>query len=153
MPDLNTAAIVDAVASDAAASGLFESVNEHEPASSPGTGITAAVWVDRIFPVALMSGLASTSALLVLNVRLYTPMTAEPRDMVDVNLSNGVDALMAAYGAGFTLSGLVEEIDLLGAYGTPLSVQYGYIDIDTTMFRVATLTVPCVISDVWSQSP
>jgi len=152
MPNLSTAAIINAVVSSAAATGFFERVNEHEPVSSPGNGITAAVWVDRIVPAPGASGLASTAALFVLNLRIYSLAQAEPRDAIDSNLSDAVDALLTAYGAGFTLGGLVRDIDLEGEFGTPLSAQYGYVDIDTAMYRCATLTVPCVISDVWAQS-
>lgn len=149
MPGVETLAIVEAVVSHAAASGRFERVNQHEPKNAPGHGLTAAVWVQRLGPLALRSGLAATSALLLVNVRVYTNMIAEPQDAIDPNLTAAVDALMAAYSADFTLDGLVAEVDLLGQYGTPLAAEAGYLEL----FRVMTLTVPLVINDVWEQAP
>ena len=45
------------------------------------------------------------------------------------------------------------NIDLLGAYGQKLSAQAGYITIDSHMYRIMTLTIPCVINDLWTQAP
>src|SRR5882762_9889777 len=153
MPNLSTAAIINAVVSDAMATGRFEAVNAHEPVSSPGTGVTASVWVDRIAPAPGASGLASTAALFVLNLRIYSLLQAEPRDAIDTNLSDAVDALLTSYGGAFTLGALIRNVDLEGEFGTPLEAQYGYVDIGGAMYRCATLIVPCVISDVWTQAP
>jgi len=150
---IDTQGIIDAVVSHAAASGRLERVNGHEPKNAPGNGVTAAVWVQRLAPVALASGLAATSALLVANVRLYAPLLQEPLDAIDPNLVGAVDALMAAYSGDFTLGGLVRNIDLLGSHGTPLSAEAGYLEQDRKMFRVMTLAVPLVINDAWTQEP
>lgn len=149
---LDTKAILDAVVSHALASGHFERVNQHEPKSAPGNGLSAAVWVDRVGP-ARGSGLAMTSALLVLNVRLYTSMLSEPQDAIDPNLMAAHDALMTAYSGAFTLGGLVRSVDLLGAAGTPLSSQAGYLNQDSKLFRVITITLPVIVNDCWEQAP
>ena len=150
---LETLAILEAVESHAAALGRFERVNRHEPKNAPGTGLTAAIWVQSIAPAALASGLAVTAALLVVNVRIYTNMLAEPQDAIDPSMVAAVDSLMTAYSGDFTLDGLVRNVDLLGQHGTPLSAQAGYLEQDKKMFRVVTLTVPLVVNDVWSQTP
>lgn len=148
---LDTGAVIDAVRDHALTLGRFESVNGHEPVSNPQNGLTAAVWVDRIGPVALASGLAVTSARLALNVRIYTKALQEPRDAIDPEVVGAVDALMNAYSGDFTLGGLVRNVDLLGAHGIPLQAQAGYLDIGGVQYRVVTLVVPVVVSDVWSQ--
>ena len=116
---LDTQSIIDAVASHAAASGWFEQVNQHEPVSSPGNGLTAAVWTDDLSAVRT-SGLASASGLLVVYERLYTPMVQEPMDAIDPQLMGAVDALFAAYIGDFTLGGLVRQLDIFGQHGIPL---------------------------------
>lgn len=151
MMAVNTKSLVDAVVSHAATLGQFERVNSHEPKNAPGHGLTAAVWVQRLGPVALASGLAATSALLLVNVRLYSNMIAEPQDAIDPNLTDAVDALIAAYTGDFTLGGIVRNVDVLGQFGTPLSAEAGYLEQDRKMFRVMTLTVPMVINDAWEQ--
>lgn len=149
---LDISGILDAVVSHAMASGHFEAVNGHEPANPPGHGLTCAVWADRVTPVR-SSGLGSLSALVVFNVRLYTSMQAEPADAIDPNLIAAVDALGAAYSGDFTLGGLVRHVDLLGANGQPLDVRAGYISQDGVLYRVLTISLPCIVNDLWEETP
>lgn len=147
---MDSAGILDAAVAHAMTSGLFERVNGAEPKAAPGTGLTCAVWVQGIGPIRA-SGLAVTSALLVLNVRLYTSMIREPQDAIDPSLLAATDTLMNAYTGAFTLAGLVRHVDLLGAYGAPLSAQAGYLNQDSKLFRVFTITLPLVVNDAWTQ--
>ncbi|HEY5986048.1 MAG TPA: hypothetical protein VIV12_06625 [Streptosporangiaceae bacterium] len=145
-------AILDAVVSHAAASGHFDRIGRHEPKSAPGTGLSAAIWVDRVSPLPGASGLAQTSALVVLNIRVYTNMLADPPDDIDPSLMSAVDGLMTAYSGDFDLGGTVRNVDLLGAYSAGLSAQAGYLEQDGRLYRVMTVTLPLVVSDVWSQN-
>lgn len=150
---IDTTAILNAVVDHALRSGHFERVNKHEPASSPGTGLSAAVWVDRVQPVAAASGLRATSARVALNLRIYAGALQEPRDAIDPAVTAATDALMNAYSGDFELGGLIRNIDLLGAHGQPLAAQAGYLDIQGAQYRVMTITIPCIINDAWDQSP
>ncbi len=59
---MDIAGILDGVISHALATGLFDGgVNGHEPKSSPGNGLTCAVWAQRVAPVALASGRTTRS--------------------------------------------------------------------------------------------
>lgn len=150
---ISSKALVDALASHAMASGYFDRVNQHEPKSKPGRGLTCAVWIDRIEPARGRSGLISTSARVVFNVRVYTNMLQQPQDSIDPNVMEAADALFEAYTGDFTLGGLIAFIDVLGAtQGHPLSAQSGYINIDNMTYRVLTLTVPAIINDAWPQA-
>ena len=72
--------------------------------------------------------------------------------MIDPNLLDACDALMAAYTNDFTLGGTVRMIDLLGnSAGHMLEMQSGYINIDTRVYRVVTISVPCIANDAWEQ--
>lgn len=144
--------ITDAVASHAMASGYFDRVGTHEPQNAPGYGLTAAVWVDRIDAIR-SSGLASATARLVFNVRLYTSMTQEPADAIDPNMVAACDALMRAYVGDFTLGGLVRQVDVFGTHGQALDARAGYIEQDGLLLRVLTITLPCVINDLWAEAP
>jgi hypothetical protein len=149
---LATASIVAAITDHAATLGIFERVASHEPKNAPGVGLSCVAWCDSIGPARNQSGLAATTALLVFNVRVYGSMLAEPQDGVDPELLRAVDALMAAYAADFDLSGLVREVDLLGLAGNnPLAARFGYLNQDGKLFRVATITLPLIISDLWPQ--
>lgn len=149
---LDIRTILDAVETHALASGFFQTVNGHEPKSAPQNGLTAAVWVEQIGPARGGSGLDSTSTRLALFVRLYTPMVQQSEDAIDPDMMTALDALMAAYSGDFTLGGLVRAVDLLGAYGDPLSARAGYLTTSGAEFRVMTITLPLVVNDLWEQA-
>lgn len=153
MSGLNSTAVITAAIDHAATSGLFESVQGHEAMSSPGNGLTADLWVLRIRPLPAVSGLNGTSALLVLQARVYLNANTEPADAIDPRITDAVDTLLASYSAGFTLGGLVMEVDLLGEYGTELAAEAGYITVGGVVYRCMTITVPCVLDNAWPQAP
>jgi hypothetical protein len=142
--------ILNAIVSHAMATGWFEQVNQHEPKDRPSSGVTAAVWVDRVQPV-VSSGLDSTSVLMVFNVRLYTSTLQEPQDAIDPTMIKAIDDLFGAYIGDFTLGGLVREVDVRGTYGSGLDGQAGYLKQDEVMYRVFTISLPVVVNDAWEE--
>lgn len=151
---LDISGILGAAQDHALASGHFATVNGHEPKNAPtGGGITAAVWVQHIGPVPAGSGLRQTSGRVELRVRVYTSMLSDPQDAIDPDVMAAVDALMSAYSGDFTLGGLIRNVDLLGAHGTGLSAQAGYLNQDGRLFRVLDITLPCIVNDLWEQTP
>jgi hypothetical protein len=147
--------IFDAVISDIQRTGFFDRVQGHEPDSKPGNGLTAAVWVITVDPLRGIagSGLASTSARVAFNVRLYTSRLMEPKDIIDPRLMRAASSIMREYHDDFDfgLTDLVRNVDLLGAFGVPLSLITGYLEQDGTIFRIADITVPVICNDVWPQ--
>src|SRR3546814_17112169 len=85
--------LIDRIASHAMTTGLFDRVNQHEPKSKPGRGLTCAVWIDRIEHARGRSGLTATDARVVFNVRVYTNMLQQPQDAIDPNVMNAVELL------------------------------------------------------------
>lgn len=149
---MNITSILDGLVSHALASGWFMRVNQHEPKSAPiGTGLTAAIWVQRISPV-VGSGLATTSGRLEFTERIYQNMLSEPQDSIDPTVISAVDVLMTAYSGDFELNGLVRNVDLIGTYGPPLSAQAGYLNQSGVMFRVMDITLPLIVNDLWTQA-
>jgi len=145
-------AILDALVSEAQALGVFDRVNAHEPKNKPGTKMTAAVWLRTVAPVR-SSGLSATSGLLTFTVRIYTPATSLPADAIDPKVYDTLAQLLNTYSGDFTLGGVARNVDLLGMAGTPLSAQTGYLEIDGQMFRIADITVPVVVNDLFDQAP
>ncbi|MFE1192929.1 hypothetical protein ACFW6E_09025 [Streptomyces olivaceoviridis] len=139
--------------SHAQALGLFERVVGHEPVSAPDSGLTYALWVKGIRPIPARSGLDTVSARLELNGRVFLPADTEPQDDVDVAVTTAVDGLMGAYSSDFELGGTIANVDLLGAHGPGLGADFGYARFDNTTYRVATLTVPLIINDAWTEAP
>lgn len=144
--------IFDAVVSDAQASGYFDKVNTHEPKSAPGYGLTAAVWVQSIEAVGAISGLSITAARIVFMLRIYTNMLQEPQDMIDPMMLKAVSNLMRRYHDDFDFEGAIRNVDLLGQTGEPLKAEFGYIEVSEKLYRACTLTIPCLVNDVWPQS-
>ena len=134
-------AAVNAVYSSAVSAAkklnVFETVIQHEPKAKPANQHTLAVWTDHIVPVAGVSGLAATAGRLGLRARIYKNFLSKPEDKIDPELLFLVSKLFGAYSAGFTFSGTVMEVDLLGAHGEALSAHFGFIEHDGTHFRVA----------------
>lgn len=150
---LDTRPIRDALGDHAATSGKFERFARHEVKNPPGNGITGAIWRQSVRVLAAASPINATSALVTFWLRIYHPMLSEPQDDIDPAVDAALDHLLNAYSNDFTLDGLIRNIDLLGAHGSPLSDQAGYVTIGNQMQRVSTLTVPCVVNDCWEQSP
>lgn len=149
---LGVKAILAAVVSDAEGLGLFEQVATHEPKNAPGNGLAAAVFLRDTVPVPGRSGLAVTSTRVTFDMRIYTNFLRKPEGQVDQDLLMALDRLMGRYSGDFTLGGLVAAVDLLGMAGTPLSASAGYTSIDKTTFRVAGITLPLLVDDLWGQA-
>lgn len=145
--------LVSDLTSHAKKLGIFQKVNTHEPKAAPQNGLTCAIWAESIDPIVGGSGLASTSAYVTMNVRLYTSMLQQPYDGIDPKMMSAVDKLMNEYSGSFTLGGDVRAVDLLGAYGKTLSAQAGYINQDGKIYRVMTITLPLIVNDAWTQVP
>jgi hypothetical protein len=145
--------IFDRIVSHALTLGVFESVNTHEPKNSPGSGVTCAIWIDYIGPYPSGSGMAATTAVLRVHVRLYTPFQEEPSDAIDPKMLSACMDLMGAYSGDFDLgSSRVRCVDLLGMSGIPLNAQAGYVEINRRVFRVMTISLPLILDDSWAQA-
>lgn len=151
MAPIAIGAMLDSIASHAMSLGLFERVQTHEPKNAPGHGLTCAIWADRITAALGQSGLASTSAYIVFNIRIMASFLLEPQDAIDPNMVNAVDVLFGEYSGDFDLGSTARNIDLLGAQGIPLQANAGYLTQDGKVFRVMTIMLPVIVNDVWDQ--
>lgn len=151
---MDSVAIFEAVRTYVSRTGLFEQVAAYQPKNAPGAGRTAAVWLTAVSPVQA-SGLSVTTARVELAVRVYVNAEVEPPERVEYMALEATDTLMNAFTGAFTLGGGVSlrEVDLLGAHGTPLSMTSGYVQFDNAWYRAATVTLPLIINDAWTQAP
>ena len=149
---MDVEALFAAVESHAMKLGRFDQVNRHEPKNAPGNKLTAAVWAQSIGSAGPESGLASTTARVEFQIRIYNNMIQEPQDAIDPTILSAADVLLNAYQGDFTLGGSVMAVDLLGMAGEPLNAQAGYINQDGTLYRVMTITLPLLIADAWTQA-
>jgi hypothetical protein len=148
---LSSSQLINALTSHAAALGVFDVVQGHEPKNAPGNHLSFACWIQDYAPAS--SGLASGSFRLTFNIRLYSSMLQEPADAIDPEMMDAVDLLLADYIGNFTLGGLIREVDYRGIDGNALKVEAGYLPQDHNIYRVMTLFVPMVINDLYPEAP
>lgn len=150
-------AIYDSLLSHAMSLRLFEGVTDHEPLNPPSGGLSCAIMLGPIEPIR-SSGLAATSGRLEFQVRIYSPRLQVPASGIDRKMMQAATTLLNAYTGDFDLltgniaSGLVWGIDLLGAFGTPLRGEPGWLQQDGAHYRVYGITLPLVLNDIWGQS-
>jgi hypothetical protein len=139
------------VVSHAKKLGIFTGVNTHEPKAAPGSGMTYDIWVQSMEPIASASGLASTSGYVVLTGRIYLNMLQKPEDDADKMILTAASTMIGEYSGDFDFGETVRNVDLLGMYGQKLMATGGYVTINSTVYRIMTLTIPVVVNDMWSQ--
>lgn len=144
-------ATIDTIITHAKKLGIFERVHPYEPKGAPGNGVSLAVWVDRILPLK-SSGLDSTTVRVSYSLRIYQNMLKEAQEKIDTTLLSAATKLMVAYSGDFTFGGNARQVDLLGAYGIPLSAQAGYLSMGGTAdFRTLVITLPIIYNDAFEQ--
>lgn len=150
LPDIN--AITNVLASHAMGLGHFETVNLFQSRTPIGQGLRASVWFQSIRPTSRRSGLASVSAQLIYQFRIYQHMMLEPYDMIDPLVITATAELMEAYSGDFDLGGTVANIDIFGAHGQPLDAIAGYLEIDGGLNRIMDIDIPLILNDVWTEA-
>jgi hypothetical protein len=150
MPGIGITDVLDQTTSLLRSSGVFQTVNRHEPKATPGPA-HAACWVQTVVPLPEASGLDATTGRVEVRIRVYSSMLTEPQDEIDPEITYKTDLVMELFTRDFTLNGTIRNVDLLGAHGVPLSAQAGYLDIQGRLFRIMDITVPYIINDIWTQ--
>jgi hypothetical protein len=129
------------------------SVIQHEPKAVPTALPALALWWSDLTPLAGYSGLAETAGRVEFTGRVYVNFRGRPEDEIDPLLMSLASQVIGAFTGAFTLDGDVALIDLLGAYGAPLSARPGYIEHDGQEFRVAQIVIPLIADGLWVQTP
>ena len=156
MAELDIAPFTAALMTDAAESGHCEYVSGHPIMAAHGSGVAFWLLVKRLFPWSARSGLAATSAVLVYEVVLtLNDTTADPPDDVDPRVVKAATALLGRYIGGFTLGGLVSNVDVRGAAGVPVNMIAGWMKLGTEggRYRAMIITLPLVLNNLWDESP
>ncbi len=160
MTPIDFNAIIGGVSDVGLSLGVFESVNRFEPTNSPDTGLTCAVWAVSLKPDQRSSGLAVTSAILLLNAMIMSPDPYKPKDGEDPRILDAASRYMAALSADFDIStpsgtAVVDNVDLHGAGGNgQLDLDMGYVRMAGEageLYRMANIAIPLALRDVWAQ--
>lgn len=132
--------------------GLFQTVNNHEPKSAPMADLHCAIYVAYLGPCPGQSGLAATTGLLRFNARVYKSFIQDIEDEIDPSITWASLTLMDLFSNDYSLGGNVREIDLLGQSGSKLEAMAGYLTIANKIYRVMTVNVPIIMNDLWTQA-
>ena len=132
--------------------GVFTVARLTEFKSAPPQGLCFALWAQRLGTSPVGSGLASTNALMRCTARIYLPMLYKPESDIEVKVTDAADAYLGRLNGAFTLGGAARNIDILGEAGEPLMWDYGYANIDNSLYRIADLPMNIIFNDSWSQS-
>lgn len=150
--DLGT--LTDALKTHAAASGLYEAVSGHAVITAHGPGLAWWCMVEKMFPYAGGSGLNTVTACVVYKIMTtLNDSTTDPQDLVDPAVANAADALLRLYLGDFTLGGLIRNVDVFGAAGTPLVAQAGWMTLDAARYRAMIITLPLIVNNLWDEAP
>lgn len=149
----------DAVVSEIQRTGYFASdVLMKEPKRAPGSGLTAATWVQDLRAEPRYSGLSRTASLITYQIRMYKAVDKQSDwthgDIVDINMTKAGAAIIRQVHApfDFDMHPLVSHVDIMGQFsGAPIAVTMGYIEIDGTVYRAGDIFLPVVIRDMWVQ--
>lgn len=145
--------IIAELSSHAQSLGTFDRVGLHEPANAPGNGLQLSFWVDRVRPLPATSGLASTSAVVVIQARMTGPLDAFPADDIDANLMDALDLYLAALNGDFELSGSAMAVDLLGMSKVEqLRAEAGYLEQQGQRYRAYMVWIPVLVVNAWTQT-
>jgi len=146
-------AIFDHILGFASQSGRFDSVNAHEPKNAPPdpSGVLFACWVQEIEPLGQASGLQSASGVLVINARCYMGFRTQPFDGIDPKIISATMEMLARYAGDFNFGGAagVRNVDIFGSSGFKLGAVSGFLELDRTIYRVMTTTIPVILNDMF----
>ena len=142
-------ALYAALESQAKSLAVFDEVNTNAPIKPPETkqnGVSLSIELGPWTPVP-SSGLQMTSGKITFVYQLWSSLMQRPLSGIDPQVLGALAAVVAALSEGFTLGGLVRNVDLFG-----MSAEPGYVaDFEGKPFRVVRLDVPVIINDMFEQ--
>ena len=128
--------------------GLFQTVQIGEPKQPLGQGIHAAIFMQTVSISTVYVG-GDTRENHIVQVRIYKDMLAEqtdPQNNLESELASAVSKLMSNLLGDTDLESSIMSIDAAGMDGTQMRVDYGYIDVGGSMYRIADITVPLIVN-------
>jgi hypothetical protein len=151
-------ATLKALQSYMAASGHVKDVVIGEPKSPPRDDtVFAAVWMDRVRVAELT--LLSTIEVHSVTVRIYRKLAlgdnqatqAAPEES-ETDMAQSVQVILEAFMTDADLGASIRNIDLAGEYGEGVLVDFGHVNLSGIMYRVADITLPCIVDGSASQA-
>lgn len=149
---LDSKALLSALTSHAKRLKIFDRVIGYDPKNVPGDGLTCCVFAEML-TARPSTGLNRSAALMVWVIRVMLPISARQLDDTEPAVVDAADKVVRSLMGAFTLGGLVRNVDIRGQAGTPLRVDFGYVEITGTVYRFAEIITPLIVNDVWTEVP
>lgn len=128
--------------------GLFQSVQIGEPKQPLSQGLHTAVFMQSVGVNLIYAG-GQTRENHVVIIRVYKDMLAvesDPQKNIETEVAVNVSKLMENLLGDTDLESSIMSIDAAGMDGTQMRVDYGYIDVGGSMYRIADITVPLIVN-------
>lgn len=131
--------------------GSFEVARLGEFKSAPPNALCFAVWAQRLGSAPMGSGLAATTALMRCTARIYFPLTHRPEDEIETKVLGAADGYLGRLNGDLTLGNTVRNIDVLAEMGDQPTWEFGHVNIDNKLYRIADLPIGVIFNDAWEQ--
>lgn len=131
--------------------GAFEVARMGEFKSAPPLYLCFAVWVQRLGSAPVGSGLAETAALLRCTARIYMPLSHRPEDEIETKVLGAADGYLGRLNGDLTLGGTVRNVDILAEMSDQPVWDFGHVNIDNKLYRIADLPIGVIFNDAWTQ--
>tara|TARA_Y100000310_G_scaffold317160_1_gene369703 strand:- start:2194 stop:2646 length:453 start_codon:yes stop_codon:yes gene_type:complete len=138
-------ATLQAVQSYLMASGYFSEVSVGEPKQPVEGELTAALFMSSATVAELT--LATTIELHVATIRVYGDMLREPTEEIEFGLAEVVQDVGSDLLGEYDLGATIRNVDAGGQYGTPMSTNWGHVEVSGKMYRIADITLPLIVDD------
>lgn len=140
-------ATLQAMQSHLKASGYFQDVLIGEPKGPPGGNKpTAALFMNSASVVQIMLDGGTVESHIV-TLRVYRNMLQESTEKAETDLAEAVSKTSEDILGEFDLGGNIRNVDAAGMHGSGVRFDWGYIQIDQTMFRICDITVPLIVDN------
>lgn len=144
----NVAATLDVIHGHVAASGRFSSHGIGEPISPPDGDLLHGAVFMRGAGITKIYGDGGTQEVQVVMVRIYRNVLKQPQADGETELAIVAQEIAQDLIQDFSLGANVREIDIAsGQGGEPMTLEWGHVTIDQTIYRVVDIAVPIVVDD------
>lgn len=121
------------------ASARFRDVTIGEPFGAPQT-LHAALMLDNYaIPEVTLTNIIELRTIMI---RLYAKAIEESREKTELLMDAAVSEVYEDFLGDVTMSNTIREV-----WPTGISTRFGFSTVDSTIFRIADITIPLIIDD------
>jgi len=81
------------------------------------------------------------------HARMFIDASVTVSEATEIGIAAGVSDFLSSLAAAFTLGGEIQAVDFGGSNSGGVTTDFGHLDLNGTMFRIADVTVPMIVND------